>query len=69
MSLQSDLDLLLVSESCEFKKALTPDQWYEFIDWCDDMFGEKNWSLEKGIMRFNGRCPKGSSTLFLLKWL
>ena len=69
MSLQRNLDRFIVAESCQFNKALTANQWYEFIDWCDDMFGKENWILEKGVMKFNGCCPEGSSTLFLMKWL
>lgn len=69
MSLQYDLDRFLVKESCQFNKALTPDQWYELTEWCDSMFGKKNWFLDYSVMNFNGRCPEGSSTLFLLRWL
>lgn len=54
MSLQRNLDRFMVAESCQFNKELTSDQWYEFIDWCDGMFGKKNWILEKGVMKFNG---------------
>jgi len=68
MSLEKDLDKLLVSESCKFNRALTPDQWYELMDWCDATFGKNNWFLEKGEMKFGGCCPEGSTTLFLLRW-
>jgi len=68
MSLQRDLDRLLVSESCQFNKAMAMDEWFELVEWCNTTFGKNNWFFEKGVMKFNGCCPENSSTLFLLRW-
>lgn len=68
MSLQDDLDQLLVRERVPFKKALTMNEWSELTDWCTVMFGQGNWFISKSHASFNYSCPEGSSTMFLLRW-
>jgi hypothetical protein len=68
MSLQDDLDQLLVRERVPFNKALTAKEWNELTAWCTDMFGNGNWFISKSHASFNHCCPEGSATLFLLRW-
>jgi hypothetical protein len=69
VSLQDDLDGLLVKERIKFPyKEMSWDRLLEVSAWCDSQFGKNNWGFDMGHIVFNGRCPEGSSTMFLLRW-
>jgi hypothetical protein len=67
--LENDLDGLLVKERVKFHyKEIPWTQLLEISAWCDKQFGKNNWGFDTGHVVFNGRCPEGSSTMFVLRW-
>lgn len=65
--LDQDLDDLMWFDrgTAPFAKSLTPDQWSELIEWCDNNFGKNNWFVERNKIHTR---KAEHLTLFLLRW-